>query len=106
MKCPLVVYPVGTLGTVEYYAACECMSMCDYTKCKYRQSGIVITFASIGTTTTNTVNITGKSCGGSFPLVAASDNALVTNADLAAGQTYTIVPTYVGGVLRGVVQGL
>jgi hypothetical protein len=52
------------------------------------------------------VALLGKACGASMPLVAASNNAVVTNADLEAGSIYTVIPVTVDGVLRGVVQGI
>jgi hypothetical protein len=106
MECPLVLYPSGSLGTVQYLAPCACMKLCDFAKCKYRKNGFLVKIQAVGTVTTNTVNILGKKCGASMPLVSASNNALVTNADLTAGNVYTVVPTTVNGVLRGVVQGL
>jgi hypothetical protein len=106
MNCPLIIFPSGVLGTTEYYAPCECLSVCDMAKCKYRKCGFIVKVQSVGTTTTNTVSILGKKCGASLPLVAASNNAVVTNADLTAGSVYTIVPATVDGILRGVVQGI
>ena len=106
MECPLVLYPAGSLGTVDYYSPCACLGVCDLAKCKYRQNGFIIRVQAVGATGTNTVSIIGKKCGGSMPLVAASNNALVTNADLTAGSVYTVVPATVDGVLRGVVQGI
>lgn len=106
MNCPLIIFPSGVLGTTEYYAPCECLSVCDMAKCKYRKCGFIVKVQSVGTTGTNTVNILGKKCGASLPLVAASNNAVVTNADLTAGSVYTIIPTTVDGILRGVVQGI
>jgi hypothetical protein len=106
MECPLILYPAETLGTVDYYAPCACMSICDFAKCKYRRNGFIIKVQAVGTVTTNTVAILGKKCGASMPLVAGSNNALITNADLTAGNVYTVVPTTVDGVLRGIVQGV
>lgn len=106
MECPLVLYPAGVLGTVQYLAPCACMKLCDLAKCKYRSKGFIVKIQAVGTTTTNTVNILGKRCGASLPLVAASTNALVTNADLTAGSVYTVIPTTIDGVLRGIVQGI
>lgn len=106
MDCPLVLYPAGTLGTTQFYAPCACISVCDLAKCKYRQNGFIVKIQAVGATTTNTVAVLGKRCGGSMPLVAASNNAVVTNADLTAGEVYTIVPATVDGVLRGIVQGI
>jgi hypothetical protein len=106
MECPLVLFPAGILGTTQYYAPCACLGICELAKCKYRQNGFIIKIQAVGTTTTNAVAILGKKCGGSMPLVAASNNAVVTNADLEAGQVYTVIPVTVDGVLRGVVQGI
>lgn len=106
MECPLVLYPAGELGTMQYYSPCACIGVCDLAKCKYRQNGFIIKVQSIGATTTNTVAILGKKCGASMPLVAASTNDPVTNANLTAGSVYTVVPATVDGVLRGIVQGL
>ena len=106
MECPLILCPAGTLGTVQYLSPCACMKLCDMAKCKYRKNGFIIKIQAVGSVTTNTVNILGKKCGASMPLVAASNNALVTNANLTAGNVYTVIPTTVDGVLRGVVQGL
>lgn len=106
MECPLVLYPSGGLGTSEYYAPCACLGICELAQCKYRQHGFIIKVQAVGTPTTNTVAILGKKCGGSMPLVAASNNAVVTNADLTAGEVYTVIPVTVDGILRGVVQGL
>jgi hypothetical protein len=106
MNCPLAIFPSGVIGTVQYYAPCECLKVCEFAKCKYRKCGFIIKVQSVGTVTTNTVAILGKKCGASMPLVAASNNAVVTNADLTEGDVYTVVPTTVDGILRGVVQGL
>ena len=106
MECPLTLYPSGVLGTTQYYAPCECLGVCELAKCKYRQNGFIIKVQGVGTTTTNTVAILGKKCGASLPLVAASNNAVVTNADLTAGEVYTVIPVTVDGVLRGLVQGI
>jgi hypothetical protein len=70
MNCPLIVNNSGTLGTVDYLAPCECLKLCEYTICKYRKCGFLIQIQSLGATTTNTVNLLGKACGGSLPLVA------------------------------------
>lgn len=106
MDCPLVIYPVGTLGTVDYMAPCECVKLCTYTTCHYRRCGFLITIPSVGATATNTISITGKACGGSFPLVAASTGDLVTNSAVTAGGTYRVTPVVVEGVLRGIVAGI
>ncbi len=106
MDCPIVLFPAGTIGTTQYYAPCACLKVCDFAKCKYRQNGFIIKIQSVGATTTNSVAILGKKCGASMPLVTASTNAVVTNANLTAGQIYTVIPTTVDNVLRGVVQGL
>lgn len=106
MNCPLTLFPSGTLGTVQYLAPCECMKLCEFAKCKYRKSGFIVKVQAVGTTATDTVSILGKKCGASMPLVSASANVLVTNADLTAGNVYTVIPTTVDGVLRGVVQGI
>jgi hypothetical protein len=106
MECPLTLFPAGVLGTTQYYAPCACLGICELAKCKYRQNGFIIKIQAVGTTTTNAVAILGKKCGGSMPLVAASNNAVVTNADLEAGSVYTVIPVTVDGVLRGVVQGI
>ena len=106
MDCPLIIFPSGTLGTTDYYAPCGCYSVCDYAMCKYRKCGFIIKVQSVGTVTTNSVALLGKKCGASLPLVAASNNAVVTNADLTAGSVYTVVPANVDGILRGIVQGI
>ena len=106
MDCPLILYPAGVLGTTQYYAPCECLKACALSQCKYRQNGFIIKVQAVGTPTTNEVAILGKACGASMPLVAASNNAVVTNADLTVGNVYTVIPVTVDGVLRGVVQGL
>lgn len=106
MQFPLILFPSGTIGTTDYFAPCECLKVCDFAKCKYRRNGFVVKFQAIGTVTTNAVVILGKKCGASMPLVAASNNSVVTNANLTAGDLYTIVPTTVNGILRGIVQGL
>lgn len=106
MDCPLILYPAGVIGTTQYYAPCACLKVCEYASCKYRRSGFLVTVQSVGATTTDSVAILGKGCGASMPLVAASNNAVVTNADLVAGSVYTIVPVAVDGVLRGIVQGI
>lgn len=106
MNCPLVLYPSGVLGTTQFYAPCECLSICDLAKCKYRKCGFIVKIQGVGTPTTNAVSILGKKCGGSMPLVAASNNAVVTNADLTAGEVYTVIPATIDGILRGIVQGL
>lgn len=106
MECPLILYPSGVVGTVQYYAPCACMGICELASCYYRQNGFIIQVQSVGATTTDSVAILGKKCGGSMPLVAASNNAVVTNANLTAGSVYTVIPTTVDGVLRGVVQGI
>ena len=106
MECPLTLYPSGVLGTVQYLAPCACMRLCELAKCKYRSNGFIIKVQAVGTTGTNTVSILGKKCGSSMPLVSASANTLVTNADLTAGSVYTVIPSTVDGVLRGVVQGI
>lgn len=106
MQCPLILYPSGTIGTVQYYAPCACLKVCDLAKCKYRKCGILVKFQSVGATETDTVAILGKKCGASMPLVAASNNAAVTNTNVVAGTVYTVVPTTVDGILRGIVQGL
>jgi hypothetical protein len=106
MECPLVLYPVGVVGATQYYAPCACLKVCEYAKCKYRQCGFIIKVQAVGSTAANSVAILGKACGASMPLVAASNNAVVTNADLEAGSVYTVIPVTVDGVLRGVVQGI
>lgn len=106
MNCPLILYPSGVLGTTQYYAPCSCIGVCELAKCRYRQNGFIIKVQSVGASATDTVAILGKKCGASMPLVAASNNAAVTNAELTAGSVYTVVPTTVDGILRGVVQGL
>jgi hypothetical protein len=106
MECPLVLYPAGTLGTAQYYSPCACIGVCELAKCKYRQKGFIVKIQSVGATTTDTVAIIGKKCGASMPLVAASTNDPVTNANITAGSVYTVIPVTVDGVLRGVVQGI
>lgn len=106
MNCPLVLYPAGTLGTVQYYSPCECTKLCQYTKCKYLRCGFLVQFSAVGATSTDTVSLLGKKCGGSMPLVAESTNALVTNATITAGQVYRVIPSIIDGVLRGIVQGV
>lgn len=106
MNCPLILYPSGSLGTVQYYATCECMKVCDYTECQYLRNGFLVKFQAVGATTTDTLAIIGKKCGGSFPLVLASTGALATNAAITAGNVYTVIPTFSNGVLRGVIQGV
>lgn len=106
MNCPLLTYYIGTLGTVDYLAPCECLKLCEYTSCKYRRCGFLVQAQSLGTTTTNTLNLVGTACYGSMPLIKASDNALVTNADLTAGTVYRVYPVSVSGILKGVVQGI
>jgi hypothetical protein len=106
MNCPLILNFTGTLGTVDYFRPCECLKLCDLTKCKYRKCGFLVQFSALGTVTTDTVAIQAKACGGALPLVAASNNALVTNADLTVGAIYKVTPVTVDGILKGVVQGL
>lgn len=106
MNCPLIIYPSGTLGTTDYYAPCECIGICELAKCKYRKNGFLIKVQALGDTEANAVAILGKKCGSSMPLVAASDNAPLTNAELTAGDVYTVIPATVDGILYGVVQGL
>ena len=106
MNCPLTVFPAGVVGTVQYYAPCECMKVCEFAKCKYRRNGFIIQVQAVGATSTNTVALLGKKCGASMPLVAASTGDVLTNANLTAGQIYTVIPMTVDDVLRGVVQGL
>jgi hypothetical protein len=106
MDCPLVLFPAGIVGTTQYYAPCTCLGVCDLAKCRYRKNGFIIKIQAVGTPTTNTVALLGKKCGASMPLVAGSNNAVVTNADLTADSVYTVVPVTVDGVLRGVVQGI
>ena len=88
------------------YTPCECTKMCQYTSCRYRQCGFLVSFSALGTTTSNTVSMQGKACGGSFPLVAESNGAVLTNANVTAGTVYRVYPQSIGGILRGVVQGL
>lgn len=106
MDCPLVLYHTGTLGTVDYLTPCECYKLCDFTGCKYRRCGILVQVESLGATTTNTIALAGRKCGGAFQLVAESNGAVVTNADLTAGSVYRIFPVNVNGVLRGIVEGI
>ena len=106
MNCPLTLNSAGTLGTVNYLKPCECLKLCDMTKCKYRQNGFLVQVNSLGATTTNTVSIEATACGGSMPLVAASTGALVTVANLTVGNVYRIFPSNVGGILRGIFEGL
>ena len=106
MDCPLIIYPSGELGTVQYYAPCECTKLCEYTSCHYLKCGFLIQVNAIGATAANTVNLLAKACGGSMPLVAESTGDLITNANLTAGTVYRVYPARVGGILRGVVQGL
>lgn len=106
MNCPLIVYKTGTLGTVDYLTPCECLRMCQYTSCNYRKCGFLIQPQSLGTVTTNTLNLVGTYCGGNIPLVTASTGALVTNADLTVGTVYRIYPTSISGVLKAIVEGL
>ena len=106
MECPLILYPSGTLGAMQYYAPCACLKACELASCKYRKCGFLVKFQAVGTVTAQTVAILGKKCGASIPLVAASNNAAVTNANLVAGTVYTVMPVTVDGILRGVVQGL
>lgn len=106
MNCLLTLYSAGTLGTVDYYSPCECTRLCSYTTCEYRKCGFLVQIPVVGSTATNTVALLGKACGGSLPLVAESTGALVTNSTLTAGTIYRIYPTFIGGILRGIVQGL
>lgn len=106
MDCPLTLYHTGTVGTTDYLSPCGCCKMCDFTSCRFSREGLVVTISCIGSTETNTVCLAGKACGGSFPLVAESTNAPVTNADITAGGTYKIYPVFIDGILRGVVEGL
>lgn len=106
MECPLILYPSGVLGTTQYYAPCACMKVCEFASCKYRRCGFLVKVQAAGSNAAYAVSILGKKCGASMPLVAASDNSVLTNADLEAGQVYTIIPTNIDGILRGVVQGL
>lgn len=106
MQCPLVLYQSGSLGTVDYFAPCECLKLCEMTACKYTKNGFLVQFNTAGSTATNTISIVGKACGGSLPLVAASNGEVLTNANITAGSTYRVYPVMIGGVLRGIVQGL
>lgn len=106
MNCPLILYPAETVGTVQFYAPCECLKPCDFAKCKYFKKGFLVQFQAIGATSTDTVSIVGKVCGGSFPLVTESTGALLLNSGITAGTVYKVVPSIVDGILRGVVQGL
>jgi hypothetical protein len=106
MNCPLIVNFAGSLGTVDYFVPCECLKLCEYTKCQYRQCGFLIQFQSLGTTTTNTVNLVGKACGGSLPLVTNSTGELVTIANLTVGTIYRVYPTSINGILRGIVSSI
>lgn len=106
MDCPLILYYAGTLGTADYLAPCDNCRMCAYTTCKYKECGFLIQPMSLSSTTTNTVQLLGKSCGGSIPLVSASNGALVTVADLTAGTIYRVYPSTVNGILRGIVSSL
>ena len=106
MNCPLVVNNSGTLGTVDYLVPCECLKLCEYTTCNYRKCGFLIQIQSLGSTTTNTVNLLGKACGGSLPLVSESTGQLVTVSSLTVGTIYRIYPSAINGILRGIVAGL
>ena len=61
---------------------------------------------SKGGTETNTVSLLAPRCGGNLVLVAASTGALVTESELTAGTVYTVYPSTVNGILRGIVQGI
>ena len=106
MNCPLVLNFTGTLGTVDYLAPCECLTLCILTSCKYRKCGFLVQVNSKGGTETNTVSILAPRCGGNLVLVAASTGALVTESELTAGTVYTVYPSTVNGILRGIVQGI
>lgn len=106
MKCPLSLNSVGNLGTVNYLKPCQCIKLCALTACKYRRCGVLVQVNSLSATGTDTVSIQASACGGSTPLVAASNGALVTAADLTAGNIYRIFPTSVDGILRGIVEGI
>ena len=106
MNCPLIANFAGSLGTVDYLIPCECLKLCEYTACNYRKCGFLVQFQSLGATTTNTVNLVGKACGGSLPLVSNTTGELVTVADLTVGDIYRIYPVSVNGILRGVVASL
>lgn len=106
IPCPLIVNPAGTLGTLCVYAPCGCIKLCDLTACRFSRCGLLVKFASIGATTTDTVSIQGTMCGGTLPLVAESTGDLVTNSQLTAGTVYTVYPQRINGILRGVVAGL
>jgi hypothetical protein len=106
MKCPLILNSAGSLGTVNYLVPCECIKLCALTACKYRKNGFLVQVGSMSATTTDTVCIQSSACGGSMPLAAASNGALVTVADLTVGTAYRIYPDNVGGILRGIVEGI
>ena len=106
MDCPLTLNNAGILGTVNYLKPCECLKLCDLTECQYCQCGFLVEINSVGATTTNTVCLQATGCGGSMPLVASSTGALVTVADLTVGSVYRIYPSNIGGILRGIVEGL
>jgi hypothetical protein len=105
MNCPLGLNLAGTLGTVDYHKPCDCVSMCNLTKCKYVKNGLLVKFNALGSTGTNTVSIVASKCGGAMPLVDGT-GVLVANSALTAGNVYTVYPQSINGVLRGVVAGL
>lgn len=105
MNCPLGLNYKGTLGTVDYYAPCECVSVCELSKCQYNRCGLIVKFNSIGGTGTNTVSILSTKCGGAIPLVNSA-GALIANSELTAGAVYTVYPQYINGIVRGLVPSL
>lgn len=105
LSCPLVFNLLGTLGTVDYHAPCQCVSMCELASCKYTRNGLLVKFNSIGATATNTVSIVASKCGGAMVLVNQA-GVPVANSTLTAGTVYTVYPQRINGILRGVVAGL
>lgn len=106
MNCPLILNSAGTLGTTDYLVPCSCIKLCALTTCKYRKCGFLAQVNSLSATTTNTVCLQSSACGGSMPLVAESNGAVVTVADLTVGTAYRIYPVSVSGILRGIVAGI
>lgn len=106
MNCPLRLYASAVNGNVQYYKPCECISMCELTKCKYMRCGFVIEIVCAGKKDSDLAYILSSSCGGSIPLISSVTGDAVTVKDLPSGTCWRVYISWTDSIPKGVVSGL